>query len=122
MSNKPTWLDSAARRATKEPWTLGCTLSRLAELEGRSSGDIAAELDCDAMTVRWLFFCRRPSLDRFAQDVEHIASRFSLDMKRLAALVRRADAVIALGAQTHDASESVLLAARDREYPKDKSP
>jgi hypothetical protein len=120
MSNGADWLDSAARRAQEEPWTLGCRLSRLAELEGGASGDIAAELNCDPVTVQWIFLCRCPSAERFAQDVERIASRFSLDVKRLAALVRRADAVVALGAYTQDASESILLAARDREDPEGK--
>jgi hypothetical protein len=120
MSNETDWLDSAALRAQEERWTLGCRLSRLAELEGGSTGDIAAELNCDAVTVRWIFLCRRPAEESFTQDVERIASRFSLDVKRLAALIRRAEAVAALGADTHDASESILLAARDRQDSEDK--
>jgi hypothetical protein len=119
VTNKIHWLESAARRAQCETWTLGWSLSRLAELEGTSCRELAAELNCDAATVEWLFLCRSPSTERFAQDVEQIASRFSLDVKRLAGLVRRADAVAALAAPTHDASESMLLAARDRVDDKD---
>ena len=100
---------------------MGSLLSRLAELEGTSGDDIAGELQCAAVTVRWVFLCRRPSGERFAQDVERIASRFSLEVKRLTALVRRADAVVSLAADTHDTSESILLAARDRQDSEDNS-
>jgi orotate phosphoribosyltransferase-like protein len=95
-------------------------LSHLAELEGTSNRELATELNCDPATVQWLFLCRSPSSERFAQDVERIASHFSLDAKRLAGLVRRADAVMALAASGHNASEGILLAARDREEDKDK--
>jgi hypothetical protein len=115
MVKEADWLCAAARRAERESWTLGWTLSRLAELEGTSCNDIAAELNCDATTVQWIFLCRSPSGDSFAQDVQRIASRFSFDAMGLAALVRRANAVAALAADSHDASASILLAARDRE-------
>lgn len=115
MTNSESWLESAARRAQCETWTLGRNLSRLAELEGTSSHEFAAELKCDTATVQWLFLCRCPAGERFAEDVEQIASRFSLDAKRLAGLIRRADAVAALAAAGHDTSERILLAARDRE-------
>lgn len=120
MTNKDHWLESAARRAQRETWTLGWSLSHLAELEGTSSRELATELNCDPVTVQWLFLCRSPSGERFAQDVEQIASRFSLDVKRLAGLVRRADAITALAAPGQRASEGILLAARDREKDKDK--
>ena len=120
MTSRDNWLESAARRAQRETWTLGWTLSRLAELEGTSGYELAAELNCDAETVQWLFLCRSPSGERFAEDVERIASRFSLDTTRLAGLVRRADAVTALAASEPAASESILLAARDREDNNDK--
>jgi hypothetical protein len=121
MTSETFWLDSAARRARQEPWTLGCLLSGLAEIEGTAGGDIAAELNCDAVTVHWIFLCRRPSEQHFTQDVESIAARFSLDVSRLAALVRRADAVAARAAATHDTAESILLAARDRQDKDDKT-
>jgi hypothetical protein len=115
MSGEVNWLGSAARRAQSESWTLGWSLSRLTQLECTSNVDLAEELNCDATTVQWVFLCRSPSEERFAQDVERIASRFSLDANRLAALIRRADAIAALAAESHDVSESILLAARDRE-------
>lgn len=115
MTSKESWLKFAARRAQRETWTLGRNLSRLAELEGTSSSALAAELKCDPATMQWLFLCRSPASDRFAADVERIASRFSLDVHRLAGLIRRADAVTALAAAAHDTSEGILLAARDRE-------
>ena len=120
MTNRENWLESAARRAQRATWSLGWNLTRLAELEGTSSRELAAELNCDAATVQWLFLCRSPTGERFAEDVERIASRFSLDTTRLAGLVRRADAVTALAASDPAASESILLAARDREGINDK--
>jgi len=120
VTNRDHWLESAARRAQRETWTLGWRLSHLAELEGASSRELATELNCDPVTVQWLFLCRSPSRERFAQDVERIALRFSLDATRLAGLVRRADAITALAASDQGASEGILLAARDREEEKDK--
>lgn len=120
MTNKDHWLASAARRAQRETWTLGWSLSHLAESEGTSSRQLATELNCDPVTVQWLFLCRSPSGERFARDVEQIASRFSLDVKRLVGLIRRADAITALAAPGQGASEGILLAARDREEDKDK--
>jgi hypothetical protein len=120
VTNRENWLESAAHRAQRETWTLGRNLSRLAELEGTSSHEFAAELHCDPATVQWLFLCRAPAGQRFAEDVERIASRFSLDVKRLAGLIRRADAVTALAASGHEMSDSILLAARDREDDEDK--
>lgn len=120
MTNSEDWLESAARRAQRETWTLGWCLSRLAELEGNSSRELAAELKCDAATVQWLFLCRSPVGERFTEDVEQIASRFSLDIKSLVGLIRRAHAVTALAARSHDVSEGILLAARDREDDEDQ--
>lgn len=120
MTNRAHWLESAARRAQRETWTLGWSLSHLTELEGTSSRELATELNCDPVTVQWLFLCRSPTSEQFAQDVERIASRFSLDVKRLAGLVRRADAITALAAPGQGSSEGILLAARDREEDKDK--
>lgn len=114
MTNRDHWLKSAARQAQRETWTLGWSLSRLAELEGTSSRELATELNCDLVTVQWLFLCRSPSGERFAQDIERIASRFSLDAKRVAGLVRRADAIAALAASGQCAPQGMLLAARDR--------
>ena len=121
MTSRDNWLESAARRAQRETWTLGDERLRSSwPVEGTSGYELAAELNCDAETVQWLFLCRSPSGERFAEDVERIASRFSLDTTRLAGLVRRADAVTALAASEPAASESILLAARDREDNNDK--
>jgi hypothetical protein len=120
VTNRENWLESAARRAQRETWTLGRKLSRLAELENTSNYELAAELHCEAATVQWLFLCRSPTGERFAEDVQQIASRFSLDVNRLAGLIRRADAVTTLAVSGHDSSEGILLAARDRENDENK--
>jgi len=115
MTEEIGWLDFAASRAQRESWTLGFTLSHLTEVERTAAVDLAAELNCDATTIQWIFLCRAPSEEHFAEDVARIASRFAVDPNRLTGLVRRADALAALTAESHDASESILLAARDRE-------
>lgn len=116
MTKEPRWLASAARRATSESWTLGGLFAQYCSVENATDVEIANEVNCDIGTLRWLYLCRAPSSARFAQDVERIAQRFALDGNRLAALVRRVEALAALRAPTHDAGESeLLLAARDRE-------
>jgi hypothetical protein len=116
MTKEPSWLSDAARRAQFEPWTLGRLLSALCEQERTCDKDLTTELRCDASTLRWLYLCRAPTDSHFAQNIEQIARRFGVDASRLAALVRRADALEALAANTVNAEErKFLLAARDRE-------
>lgn len=120
MRKEPSWLGHAAERARNEPWTLGRLLSRCCELEGTSDNDIATELGCTPDTLRWVYLCRAPSEEHFAEDVGRVAQRFGLEASRLAALVRRADAVAALAAPHHDTGDAeLLLAARDREDTED---
>jgi len=120
MRKERSWLGLAAERARTEPWTLGRVLSRCCELEGLSDDDIANELGCASETLRWLSLCRAPSEDRFADDVARVAQRFGLEAHRLAALIRRADAVAALAAPHHDAGDrELLMAAHDREDSED---
>jgi len=120
MTKEPSWIAHAAQRAGAEPWTLGHLLSRYCDMEGTSDANLATELGCAPDTLRWLYLCRVPSPARFGEDVERIAQRFGLDVHRLAALVRRADALAALGAPGHDAGErELLMAARDREDGED---
>jgi len=121
MREKETsWLGHAAERARNEPWTLGWLLSRCCELEDISDDDIATELGCTPDTLHWIYLCRAPSQAHFSDDIGLIAQRFGLEPTRLAALIRRVDAVAALAAPCHDASDTVLLmAARDREDAED---
>jgi hypothetical protein len=116
MRKETSWLGHAAERARNEPWTLGWILSRYRAAEGIFDDDVAVELGCDTETLRWIHLCRAPSQARFADDVARIADRFSVEPTRLAALIRRADALAALASPGHEASGAdLLLAARDRE-------
>jgi hypothetical protein len=120
MTKQLDWLGHAAERARSESWTLGRLLSRCCELEGISEADVATELGCTLDTLRWIYLCRIPSQSRFSDDVGRVAERFGLEPRRLAALVRRADAVAALASPHHDADDAeLLLAARDREEGED---
>jgi hypothetical protein len=118
MSAEPSWLRHAAQRSSLECWSLGRLLSRCRELEGSSDEMLAAELDCDVQTILWLSLCRLPSEARFVEEVRQVCSRFGLDSTRLAALLRRAQALEALTVQAdvyEEASDQFLLAARDRD-------
>ena len=120
MKKDPSWLRHVAERTRNEPWTLGRLLSRYCTLESSTEGEIATELGCTPDTLSWIFLCRTPSQKGFRDDVESIAQRFGLEPSRLAALVRRADAVVALAAPYHNAGDGeLLLAARDREDEED---
>lgn len=122
MTKVPSWLAHAAQRSRIEPWTVGRLLSTCNELESISDEELATELGCDPQTLHWLYLCRAPSQERFAGDIARIAQRFGLDAHRLAAVVRRAEALSALGASGHDAGErELLLAARDHEDGEDPS-
>ena len=74
---------------------------------------LAAFLGCDAATLDLVYLCRRPRAASFLPDVKAISDRFGLHEDVLAAAVRHADALDALGraAGTH----GTLMAARDRE-------
>lgn len=83
-------------------------------IEGTSEDDLAAELGCPLITLRWLFLCRLPSPARFSSDLQRIADRFDVKVDRLASLIRRAGALQVLGRGQGDDSR-LLLAARDRD-------
>jgi hypothetical protein len=121
MTKEPSWLARAAHRARTESWSLGRLLSDFCALESISEDDLAEQLSCTPATLRWLFVCRVPTPARFAEDVELIAQRFALNGHGLAALIRRADALIALTTSAEDSGPTeLLLAARDREPEEDQ--
>lgn len=120
MTKDPSWIGRAAQRARFEPWTMGGLLSQYCELEGSSHSDLAAELGCNLETLHWLYLCKAPSQARFAEDIGLIAERLGLEISGLVAIVRRAEALVALARPGHDVAETgLLLAARDRENKED---
>jgi len=75
-------------------------------------------LGCGAEILNWLSLCRNPSSEHFAEDLQTIVARFSVDAVKLSEIIRRVAAVAALRiGQTPvaDSGESLLLAARDRD-------
>ncbi len=113
----PRWLNKASARVQECSWSLGSIFERYCDLEHRSLGQLAEELDCTPETISWMTLCRQPAPGRFAEDVESIASRFSVSAGRLAGIIRRVQVLDALRHdetdRTSDAAE-LLIAARDR--------
>lgn len=120
----PDWLKTAAQRSERETWMLGHVFARYREIEGRTHEELAAELGCSLEVLQWLSLCRRPEGERFAEHVIAIAKRFSVDPRRLGAVIRHVEVVNALARQREGGKAahegSLLLAARDR--PKDEEP
>lgn len=118
------WLQMAADESRHHPWALGSVLRKYMEVESLTDVGLASELRCSPDTVWRLSLCRRPAADRFRADVAAICSRFGIEVGRLVAVIRRVEAVDALGAVTSAESDeatddAMLLAARDRGDPED---
>ena len=109
-------LPALARRVSDDPFFLASVLTVYAESEAMDDEQLAAQLGCSTETLTPLRLCRRPRPDppEFRQDVELIATRFSVRADVLATAVRRADAVTALR-RGGEGSQGTLMAARDRQ-------
>ncbi|WP_342374555.1 hypothetical protein NVS55_24765 [Myxococcus stipitatus] len=115
----PDWLETAARRSSLEPSTLGHAFARYRELEERTPEQLADDLGCTVEQTQWMSLCHRPEDgEGFAEQVGQIAKRFEVDLLKLARVLRRVEVIDALqlaGADGEEPGEdSVLLAARDR--------
>jgi hypothetical protein len=109
-------LEQLARRCEAHEWTLGAVFGRYCNVEHQTPESLASHFGCSLETLRWIAVCRRPRGDQFADDVRAVAERFNVSATKLAAIVRRVEAVDALrrpGAGDRD-DEQMLLAARDR--------
>lgn len=106
-------LERFARRLRSDPYFLASALEDYAGSERLDRAGLAAALGCEPNQLGPLGLCRRPSPDAgsFADDVRRIAQRFNLPEERLAEVVRRSEALMAL----READiEDVVAAARDR--------
>ncbi len=111
----PNWLERAARQSTKHLWTLGSVLDDYRNIERATPDQLAAFLGCSVDTLDWLSLCRKPTPERFADDIARIAQRFNLNPSTLAQVVRRVDVVHAFRRPAKSREgESLLIAARDR--------
>lgn len=107
-----------ARRVEDDPFFLASALKEYALSEGLDGRGLAAALSCPAGTLARLALCRRPrpTPPLFRQDIDRIAAHFGVNADALAQIVRRADALAALGRSVED-ERGTLMAARDRDEP-----
>ncbi len=123
-------LRDAAARAKDDPFYLSGLLEAYRQMENMSQNELASYLGCLPDLLPSIALCRRPHHSRFRQDIEQIASRFTISPDRLANLVRAAEAYQASGAaksRRRPKQEAALfylstlspagdlMAARDRE-------
>jgi hypothetical protein len=108
-------LEALARRVTEDPFFLGSALADYARSEGLDDAGLAAALGCSGEALARLRLCRRPdpAPERFAAEVERIASRFGARPEVVAEAVRRADALAGLRGPAVG-ERGLLMAARDR--------
>ena len=123
MTN-PKWLKVAAQRSVRHTWSLGYVFARYQKYEGKSAEDLTAELGCSREVFDWLSVCRRPAEERFAEHLRLLETRFSVEPRRLAAVLRRVEVLDVLPpdeeGMEEGLEESPLLAARD--HPDDDEP
>lgn len=113
-------INALAQRLRTDQFFLASALNDYATSEQMDDAALAAALHCSPETLTSLFLCRRPQPEppAFRQDVDAIATRFSVRADVLAEAVRRADALVALRQDTSAitaASGGTLIAARDRQ-------
>jgi hypothetical protein len=106
-------LEHMARRLEGDPFFLACPLHLYAKSEGFDEERMAAELKCSKESLVHVRLCRAPAAeaDTFHDDIQRIATRFSVDADALAAAVRRGQAILQM-TQAGKTSRT-LLAARD---------
>lgn len=117
-------IDGFAWRVRRDPYFLASAMEDYAGSEGLDGAGLASALGCRVEELGPLGLCRRPRPGRewFADDVRRIAGRFRLAEDRLAEVVRRSEALIAM---REAEAEDVVAAARDRtttETPTDDEP
>jgi len=110
-----------AQRVAADPYFLGWILGEYTRSEGLTEEELAVKLGCSRETLLLLALCRRPrsTPSEFRADVEQIANRFGVDAATLAQLVRWGEVVARLRAGAAGDHGS-LIAARDRDLPRDR--
>jgi hypothetical protein len=115
-------LEPFARRAEGDPFFLASLLAVYAAGEGLDDEALAQHLGCPTAVLVDVRLCRAPAEEArdFRRDIDSIAGHFGLDRDRLAGVVRRAQALLALRSAAAGAP-GTLLAAREDE-PKEEEP
>lgn len=111
-------LERLARRVADDAFFLAPALALYARSEGLDEAALAARLECPLATLTLLRLCRMPHAQppRFGQDIDCIATRFTVRAEVLAEVVRRGQNLLQLRATETTAPDAAgfLLAARDR--------
>jgi hypothetical protein len=115
-------LEHLARRLEDDPFFLACPLTLYAKSEGLNEGSLTSRLRCSKETFAVVRLCRAPAGDAesFQDDIQRIATKFSVDAEVLAEAIRRGQAIFQMKRGTESAA--TLLAARDanKKRPGDK--
>jgi hypothetical protein len=115
-------LERAAKRLERDPFFLACPLAAYALSEDLDDAALAARLKCTSENLTMIRLCRAPEADRFAADIEDVATRFSADAGALAAAARHGQLVERMRARQPDQAGGMLLAARDDDRPEPEPP
>ncbi|MBY0528470.1 MAG: hypothetical protein K2R98_34080 [Gemmataceae bacterium] len=117
-------LDDFARRLGADRFFLAAALECFAASENCDDGAVAARLGCPVETLTHLRLCRmpRPKQPFFWQDVQTIASRFSLDAEALAEVVRHGQSILQLRSVDAESPRGKFMAARDRSKEESDDP
>lgn len=111
------YLAHLAGRVADAPDFLACALAEFARGERLDDAALAARLGCPVETLTHLRLCRMPRKEAplFWQDVERIATRFSVNAEALAEVVRQGQGLMNLRGVGHgrEREPGFLLAARD---------
>lgn len=106
-------LENMARRLDGDPFFLACPLMLYQKSEGLSEDSLAARLQCSREALTPVRLCRAPASEEgsFLDDIERIATRFSVNTDALAEAVRRGQALFHM--TSGGTRSATLLAARD---------
>ena len=110
-------LERAAKRLEQDPFFFACPLAAYALSEDLDDAALAARLTCSPENLTMIRLSRAPEADRFAADIDEVATRFAADAQALAVAVRHGQAVERLRSRKPEHTDGVLLAARDDDRP-----
>lgn len=114
MSDDTHILQHAARRAAAHTPLMASVFARYGALAGVAGKAMPSLLGCSAEDYVRLSLCRAPR-QATADDLRQLATFAGADLAALARVVRRVQAIDALGAGAQAQARSMLLAARDRD-------
>jgi len=110
-------LEALACRLSKNPKFFASPLAAFALSEDLDDAALAERLKCTRENLTMIRLCRAPEADRFAVDIDEVATRFTADAQALAAAVRHGQAVERMRARQPEQTGGMLLAARDDDRP-----